>query len=60
MVLLLYSTLLFSINIHPPVTAIKPGGWSGWKMDVVKHEASVLKNNRFMNHVLFERRECDE
>ena len=38
MVLLLYSTLLFSINIHPRVTAIKPDGWSGWKMAVVEHD----------------------
>ena len=60
MVLLLYSTLLFSITIHPPVTAIKPNGWSGWKMDVVKHGASVLKNNRFINHSLFECIERDE
>ena len=60
MVLLLYSTLLFSITIHPPVTAIKPNGWSGWKMDVVKHEASVLKTNRFINHILFVNRESDE
>ena len=60
MVLLLYSTLLFSIKIHPRVTAIKPGGWSGWKMDVLKHEASVLKNDRFIKHNLFVNSECDE
>ena len=60
MVPLLYSTLLFSMKIHPRAMAIKPGGWSGWKMDDVKHEASVLKNSRFINHNLFENRERHE
>ena len=60
MVLLLYSTLLFSINIHPRVTAIKPDGWSGWKMAVVEPGWMKLKIRRFVTDSLFDSIESDE
>ena len=60
MVLLLYSTLLFSINIHPPVTAIKPGGWSGWKMAVLEPDWMKLKIRRIVTDSLFDSIESDE
>ena len=37
-----------SICIDPRVTAIKPGGWSGWKMAVVEPDWMNVKNHYYM------------
>ena len=52
--------MLFSIHIDPRVTAIKPDGWYGWKMDVVEPRATVLKISRVVNKNVFESRERNE